>query len=125
MSENTPRPVVRFLDRQTPPHIVTLVAVTGLSALAMNIFLPSLPAMATWFGTDYRVMQLSVPLYLAFSAGLQVIIGPISDRYGRRRVLIGTTAIFLVATLGAMAAPTAFHPSQSSSAMGSSIETMG
>ncbi|MCB2110223.1 MAG: multidrug effflux MFS transporter [Defluviimonas sp.] len=108
MSENTPRPVVRFLDRQTPPHIVTLVAVTGLSALAMNIFLPSLPAMATWFGTDYRVMQLSVPLYLAFSAVLQVIIGPISDRYGRRRVLIGTTAIFLVATLGAMAAPTAF-----------------
>ncbi len=38
------RPAAVFLDRRTPPHIATLVLLSGLSALSMNIFLPSLPA---------------------------------------------------------------------------------
>ena len=36
----------RFLDRRTAPHIATLILLAGLSALTMNIFLPSLPGMA-------------------------------------------------------------------------------
>ncbi len=82
------RPASRFLDRATPPHIVTLVVLTGISALTMNIFLPSLPGMTAYFQTDYRLMQLSVSLYLAVSAVLQIVIGPISDRYGRRSVML-------------------------------------
>jgi DHA1 family bicyclomycin/chloramphenicol resistance-like MFS transporter len=61
---------------------------TGLGALSMNIFLPSLPAMTEHFETDYRLMQLSVALYLAVNAVLQIVVGPISDRYGRRPVLL-------------------------------------
>lgn len=99
------RPVVRFLDPTTPPHIVTLVFVTGLSALTMNIFLPSLPGMTAWFRTDYRLMQLSVSLYLAMSAVLQIVIGPVSDRYGRRPVLLWSMGLFLLATLGTLVAP--------------------
>ena len=53
-------PTVRFLDRSTPPHIFTLVVMAGLSALVMNIFLPSLPSMTTYFDTEYRIVQLSV-----------------------------------------------------------------
>ena len=49
---------------RTPPHILTLVALVGVSTLAMNVFLPSLPAMSEYFATDYGVMQLSVGLYL-------------------------------------------------------------
>ncbi|MBN2906332.1 MAG: multidrug effflux MFS transporter [Rhodobacteraceae bacterium] len=104
MSAPTP---VRFLDRTTPPHIITLVLLAGISALSMNIFLPSLPNMAADFQTDYRVMQLSVAVYLAMNAVLQVLIGPISDRYGRRPVLLVSGALFLVATLGCIVAPTA------------------
>ncbi|WP_347310375.1 multidrug effflux MFS transporter [Defluviimonas sp. SAOS-178_SWC] len=100
------RPPVRFLDRATPPHIVTLVVVTGISALTMNIFLPSLPGMTAFFQTDYRLMQLSVSLYLGVSALLQIVVGPISDRYGRRSVLLWSTLLFLVATLGTIFAPT-------------------
>lgn len=100
------RPDSRFLDRATPPHIVTLVVVTGISALTMNIFLPSLPGMTAFFQTDYRLMQLSVSLYLGVSALLQIVIGPISDRYGRRSVMLWSTALFLVATLGTIVAPT-------------------
>jgi len=55
-------PEIRFLDRSTAPHIVTLVALAGLSAAAMNMFLPSLPSMALHFDADYRVLQLSVTL---------------------------------------------------------------
>ncbi len=102
----TTRPAVLFLDRSTPPHIMTLVLLTGVSALAMNIFLPSLPNMTAWFDTDYRVMQLSVSLYLLMNAALQIVIGPISDRYGRRPVILGALAIFLVATIGTILAPT-------------------
>jgi DHA1 family bicyclomycin/chloramphenicol resistance-like MFS transporter len=75
---------VRFLDRTTPPHLVTLVLLTAVSAAALNVFLPSLPSMTVYFDTDYRLMQLSVALYLAVNAALQLVIGPISDRFGRR-----------------------------------------
>jgi DHA1 family bicyclomycin/chloramphenicol resistance-like MFS transporter len=96
-----------FLDRRTPPHISTLILMAGLSALTMNIFLPSLPGMAAYFDAPYALMQLSVALYLALSAVLQVLIGPISDRYGRRKVLLWSIILFLIATVGTLLAQTA------------------
>lgn len=96
-----------FLDRNTPPKIATLILLAGLSALAMNIFLPSLPGMAEDFGVPYGVMQQSVPLYLALSAALQIVIGPISDRFGRRKVLLGSLVLFVLATLGTILATSA------------------
>ncbi|MGX0903214.1 DHA1 family bicyclomycin/chloramphenicol resistance-like MFS transporter [Roseovarius sp. MBR-79] len=101
----TDRPV-RFLDRTSPPHIATLILMAGLSALAMNIFLPSLPGMVAHFDTEYRLIQLSVALYLAVNAGLQLLMGPISDRWGRRPVVLWGVGLFLVATLGCIFAPT-------------------
>ncbi len=100
----TARPTIRFLDRTTPPHIMTLVLLAGLGALSMNIFLPSLPTMATYFDAEYKLIQLSVSLYLGVNAILQVFIGPISDRYGRRPVMLASIAMFLVATLGTLMA---------------------
>lgn len=97
-------PTVRFLDRTTPPHIFTLILLAGLSALAMNIFLPSLPNMTDYFQTEYRLMQLSVAVYLAVNAVLQVIIGPISDKFGRRPVILWGIAGFMLATLGCLMA---------------------
>jgi DHA1 family bicyclomycin/chloramphenicol resistance-like MFS transporter len=98
-------PAPRLFDHTTPPHILTLVLVAGVAALSLNIFLPSLPAMARVFGVDYGLMQLSVSLYLAMTAALQLLIGPVSDRFGRRPVLLASAAIFTLATLLAMAAP--------------------
>lgn len=96
-----------FLNRRTPPHVVTLVMLAGLSALTMNIFLPSLPGMAKWFEVPYALMQMSVALYLGLSAALQIVIGPISDRYGRRKVVLGALVLFLLATVGTLLAPNA------------------
>ncbi|MGR3564699.1 MAG: multidrug effflux MFS transporter [Heliomarina sp.] len=100
-------PVSRYLDRKTVPHVSTLILVTGLAALAMNVFLPSLPGMTEYFHTEYRVMQLSVALYLGFNAILQVLIGPISDKFGRRPLIVWGIALFLLATLGCIYSPTA------------------
>jgi DHA1 family bicyclomycin/chloramphenicol resistance-like MFS transporter len=97
---------IRFLDRSTPPHIVTLILITGLAALSLNVFLPSLPRMAEAFGVPYPVMQLSVSLYLVMTAVMQLAIGPVSDRFGRRPVMLAAVAVFTIATLGALVAPT-------------------
>ncbi|MEM6372256.1 MAG: multidrug effflux MFS transporter [Pseudomonadota bacterium] len=98
---------VRFLDRSTPPHISTLILLAGVSAMVMNMFLPSLPNMTAYFKTDYSLMQLSVALYLAVSAVAQTIIGPVSDKLGRRKVLLAGIGLFMLATLGCIYAPSA------------------
>ncbi|SDL07234.1 multidrug effflux MFS transporter [Paracoccus chinensis] len=87
--------------------MATLVALAGIAALSMNVFLPSLPGMARYFGVDYGLMQLSVSAYLAASAVVQLLVGPISDRWGRRPVMLGALAIFLAASAGTLLAPNA------------------
>lgn len=99
----TPR---RFLDRKSAPHILTLAVATAFGSLAMSIFLPSLPAIARHFSADYAVMQLAVTLYLVATAVLQLFIGPLSDRYGRRPVLLTFMCIALITTIGLIYAPT-------------------
>ena len=78
----------------------------GMAAMNMSAFLPSLPGMTEYFGTEYEVMQLSVSLYLAGTAILQLVIGPISDRFGRRMVTLWGICIFTVATVGCLLSPT-------------------
>ena len=95
-----------YLNNSTPPHIITLVSLAGMSALSMNIFLPSLPGMTTFFDTTYAIMNLSISMYLAFTALLQLFIGPISDRVGRRPVILISFSIFFLATIGCLVSTT-------------------
>ena len=90
---------VIYLNSSTPPHIITLVSLAGMSALSMNIFLPSLPGMTAYFDTSYAIMNLSISMYLAVTAVLQLFIGPISDRVGRRPVVLISFSIFFNITL--------------------------
>lgn len=94
------------MDRTTPPHITTLILLAGISALNMSIFLPSLNDMATYFDTNYAIMQLSVSGYLLATAILQIVVGPMSDRFGRRKIVLVALVIFILATIGAVFAPT-------------------
>lgn len=88
------------------PRIITLVMIASAGSLAMNIFLPSLPTMARHFDVDYSVIQLVVSLYLVAMAFIQLVVGPLSDRFGRRPVVLGAMAIFAASTLAAVYAPT-------------------
>ncbi|WP_112320504.1 multidrug effflux MFS transporter [Oceanibium sediminis] len=100
-----PRQRAVWLDRTTPPKVLTLVLIAGLGALSMNVFLPSLPSMAAYYNADYAVVQLAVSAYLGATALVQLVIGPLSDRYGRRPVMLGAVAIFSFATLGCIFSP--------------------
>ena len=90
---------VRFLNRSTPPHILTLILLASISALTMNIFLPSLPNIASELNSSTSILGLSVGIYLASSAVLQLIIGPFSDQFGRRPLILWSLIIFCLSTL--------------------------
>lgn len=96
---------VRFLDRTTAPHLITLVAIAGVGAMAMNMFLPSMTDMAEDFETQYSVIQLTVTLYLVMNAVFQFFFGPFSDRFGRRPVLLAAMCIFCAGSALAVLAP--------------------
>ncbi len=95
-----------IFDRNTPPHILTLVIATATGSLAMNVFLPSLPGIARYFDADYAVVQLAISLYLVATAGLQLVIGPASDRFGRRPVMLTCFGVFLFGSAATIYAPT-------------------
>ncbi|WP_170577471.1 multidrug effflux MFS transporter [Ruegeria arenilitoris] len=88
----------------SPPSLVTLVFATAISVLTLNMFLPSLARMAGDFQVDYALVNLSVAGYLAVSAVLQLIMGPLSDRFGRRPVLLICMSVFVVASAGCVLA---------------------
>jgi DHA1 family bicyclomycin/chloramphenicol resistance-like MFS transporter len=92
-------PAARFFDRNTQPTMLTLVLLASISALAMNIYLPSLPLMAIEFSTTPAAMGLSVGVYLGTSALIQVFAGPISDRMGRRKIVQVSLIIFVIASI--------------------------
>lgn len=88
----------------TPPSLITLIFATALSVLSLNMFLPSLARMAEGFQVDYGLINLSVAGYLAVSAILQLIVGPLSDRFGRRPIILICMGIFAVASVGCVLA---------------------
>ena len=88
-----------FLDRSSPPHISTLAILAGVSAMNMSIFLPSLPSMAKDFDVNYGTMQIFISGYFLSLAFFQLIIGPISDRIGRKPTMIAAFLLFTASTL--------------------------
>ncbi len=99
---NSSLPPRIFLDRTTPPNLLTLVLIAGIAAMSLNIFLPSMPSMAKQFDVDYAVIQLAVSAYLALTGVLNLILGPLSDRFGRRAVLLWSIGAFSLASVGCM-----------------------
>jgi MFS transporter, DHA1 family, multidrug resistance protein len=87
------------------PRLTSLMMVAAVSPLAINIFLPSIPKLIDYFKTDYATAQLGLSLFLAAMSVLQLLIGPLSDKYGRRPVMIGGIVMFLVGTGICIAAP--------------------
>ena len=75
--------------------MVLLGACTSLGPLSLNLYLPSIPAVQAHFGATVPEVQTTVSLaLLAFGLGL-VLLGPLTDRYGRRPCLIGGLILFI------------------------------
>ena len=89
------------------PEFVAIVAsIMALNPLAMDVMLPALPNIASAFHlTDVNRPQMVLSTFLiGFGVG-QFVMGPLSDRFGRRPVLLGGMAVYCVASLLAIAAP--------------------
>lgn len=87
------------------PGLTTLILLTALSVLTLNMFLPSLSRIAADFQADYALVSLSIGGYLAVSGVVQLVIGPLSDLYGRRPVMLWSMVIFVAASVGCFLAP--------------------
>lgn len=74
--------------------------------LAVTIFLPSLPSMEAALGTSQAAVKLTISAYLGSFAVAQLVIGPLSDRFGRRMPLLTGLAVFTLASFVCAIAPT-------------------
>lgn len=87
--------------------IALLTAMSALGQFATSVYLPSLPAMAEAFQASPAAMQQTLTAFLlAFGVG-QLVVGPMSDRFGRRRVLFAGLAVFVAGSVQCAVAPDA------------------
>ena len=89
------------------PSLFLLVAMTGLGPFTMQIVIPSMPVMAAALAVPYGTVQLTLTLYLIGVAVGQLLYGPLSDRYGRKPLLLAGLGLYLVGSAAAAVAPTA------------------
>ncbi len=90
---------------RSPAVTILLAALVALGPVSTDLYLPSLPGLARAFVTDVAEVQLTLSVFLAGLAGGQLAYGPLSDRFGRRPVLLAGLAIYAVATLACSLAP--------------------
>jgi MFS transporter, DHA1 family, multidrug resistance protein len=86
--------------------ICALALLTAIAPLATDMYLPALPEVATELGTTPSNVQLTLTGFLVGLAAGQLVIGPLSDAWGRRRLLLAGTVLCLVATAACIWAPT-------------------
>lgn len=85
---------------------ILLGMTVALGPLALDTYLPAFPRIAADLGVDTAAVGLTLSAYVAVLGAAQLIGGPLSDRYGRRRILLGGLAIFGLASLMVAAADT-------------------
>ena len=95
-----------MLDPQGRAFRLLLGAQSMVSSLAVDMSLPAFPALGHEFATSADRVQLTISLYLVGYAAGQLICGPLSDRYGRRPVLVAGMTVYAVSALLCAFAPT-------------------
>jgi DHA1 family bicyclomycin/chloramphenicol resistance-like MFS transporter len=89
--------------RRTPWRLLALlIAMAGVGSLSLNILVPAIPGLATKFAADPATVQLAVSLYLMGLAAAQLVFGPLSDRFGRRPVVLAGLALATIASTAAI-----------------------
>jgi DHA1 family bicyclomycin/chloramphenicol resistance-like MFS transporter len=87
------------------PITALLTALVALGPISTDLYLPSLPGLARYFAVGVDDIQLTLSVFLVGLATAQLIYGPLSDRFGRRPVLLVGLGIYVVASLVCMLSP--------------------
>ena len=86
--------------------LILLAALVALGPLTIDMYLPAMPGMVDALGTDTSRVQLTLSAYLLGFSIFHLVCGPLADRYGRRPVLLGGLALYIVATIACASAQT-------------------
>src|SRR5258708_26033232 len=86
--------------------LLLLVAMTGVAPISLYMLVPALPVLAKDFGRDISIAQMTVSLYMVGIACSQIIMGPLSDRFGRRPVLLSGLGLMVAASAACIFADT-------------------
>ena len=93
-------------EPNSPRFLLLLICLfASAGQLAIDIYVPALPAMARFFATSPQAIQSSVSGYMAAYAIGQLVFGPVADAYGRKPVLAFGLVIFTIGCLLSLAAP--------------------
>ena len=87
------------------PILLLIIAFLMLQPLSTDLYLASLPSLSTVFQVPASTVQLTLSMFVIGFGGAQLIIGPLSDRYGRRPVLLAGLSLYLAASMLCAAAP--------------------
>ena len=74
-----------------------IIALVAVGPLSTDLYLPSLPAIGRELAADVARTQLTLSIYMVAFAVAQLLYGPLSDRFGRRPIVIGGIAIYAIA----------------------------
>lgn len=83
-----------------------IAAISALGPLLTDFYLPALPSMINVFSATTTQIQLTITCFLIGLALGQLIMGPLSDKFGRKPILIVSLAMFIVATIGCLCVDT-------------------
>lgn len=86
--------------------VVYLVLLSALGSFVNDMYTPALPSMCRFFGCSIPTAQMGMTMGMVGLALGQLILGPVSDRYGRKPVLIGALALFIVSAVVSVFSPT-------------------
>src|ERR1700735_3105796 len=96
-----------LLHRGVRAPFLLLVAMTACGTLGMHVIIPALPATARALGISAGTAQLTITLYLIGLAIGQLLYGPVSDRFGRRPIVLVGLSLFTAASMVTAVAPNA------------------
>lgn len=86
--------------------LVLLVAASLITPLSLDMYTPAVPGMASYFDTDISLVNLTLVGYYAFFAFGMLVFGPLSDKHGRRPVLLAGVGLYSLASAACALAPT-------------------
>ena len=100
-----PQPVIKKFSGMERKNNRTFILIflgmlTAFGPFVTDMYLPTLPSMADYFSTSASMVQLGLTASMIGLAIGQLVFGPLSDRYGRKKPLVTAMVLFLVATIG-------------------------
>src|SRR5215470_10889680 len=82
--------------------LALLVLMTGVAPISLYMLVPALPVLAKTFDSSISLAQMTVSMYMVGIACSQLIMGPLSDKFGRRPVLLAGLGLMVVAGIGSV-----------------------